>query len=86
MEKSQYDYLEEERKKLWDVVETLRTSCDRVGQDIVLVKENVKKKTSDYEAEAKNSARQAASNKTKTSNILIETKEHKKNSKSSLVT
>lgn len=71
----QIDYLEDERQKLWQDVLKLRESSKVTDQDIVTLKNEVKKKTSDYEAEAKNSARQAASNTTRTKNILKEAQE-----------
>ena len=77
MEKSQYDYLNAEREKLWGAVEKLCHSSETASQDITVLKEDVKKKTSEYGDEAKKSAIQAASNKTKTSNLLKEVKERK---------
>lgn len=74
MESKQYDYLNEEREKIWQVIEELRNSSKGMGQDIADIKDDVKKKTSDYEAEAKNAAKQTATSKTKASNILNEAK------------
>ena len=71
------DYLEEERKKLWEAVENLRSQAKDVEKQLITLKEEVKNKTSDYESNAKNCARQAQSNSTRTSTLLHEVKEKK---------
>ncbi|AQT69781.1 chromosome segregation protein SMC [Anaerohalosphaera lusitana] len=66
------DYLEEERKKIWQAITDLRKTSEAIEQSIATLDNEVNKKTSDYEADAKRSAKQAAYNRTRTKTILQE--------------
>ena len=72
MAKNDLKYLEEERIKLWEAVVQLRDKVDFQLTEITELKSDVSKKTSDYEKDAKNSASQAARNKTRTASLLKE--------------
>ncbi len=79
MSKNDYEYLDSERKKLWQDVTGLKELFDKLNQNvdnlqsnIITLQEDVSKKTSDYEKDAKSAATQTAKNKTRSATLLKE--------------
>lgn len=84
-----FDYLEDERRKLWEAVDKLRqiptTDIPEIKLQIATLQESVAKKTSDYENDAKLSSEKASTYETQIEQAAEETQSGLETVKQNLV-